>query len=510
MITMRDLTQLKILRKFLLLIIALLATVAVVSTPSSFLAESVGAPLSSRAIIIKFREGASVRLSAGRFVRLADAPSRQLPLRNQPSQPDAQRLASQVSLINQIVAVRPDLEVSRLFLLPEEKLDHERQEGEQKSRHTLADLNLYYRLTVSSGADVDWLLEELNALDIIEHAYLEPRIELAGRNNRLPRSPDLRLEQGYLNPAPLGIDAYYAWNLPGGRGEGVKIIDIETGWNLTHEDLPPTFYRAGLRLTALEARNHGTAVLGQLVGVDNGYGIIGIAHRARAGVVSWIGIGVAAAINLAAAKLDPGDILLIEVQAQGPATGQTCDCGCQQFESVPVEYHPAEFDAIRQATARGIIVVEAAGNGSVDLDHPAYQGRFHRDVRDSGAIIVGAGEPFTGLSMCWTNYGSRVDVHAWGESIVTTGYGDLNPIVRNEYQYYTRRFAGTSGASPIVAGAAAIIQGVRRAHGAPPLTPLEMRALLTETGTPQGESEKHMGPRPDLRNALDAMFGAEQ
>ena len=510
MINMCDLTQLKISRKFLLLTIAILATVAFVSTPSTFFAESVGESLSSRAIIIKFREGAHVRLRDGRFVRLADDPSRQLRLRNQPSQPDAQRLASQVSLINQIVAAKPGLDVSRLFLPPEERLDHERQEAEQMSRHALADLNLYYRLTVSSGADVGWLLEELSALDIIEHAYLEPRIELAGRNSRLPRSPDFRPEQGYLNPAPLGLDAYYAWNLPGGRGEGVKIIDVETGWNLTHEDLPPTFYRAGLKLTALEARNHGTAVLGQLVGVDNGYGIIGIAHHARAGVVSWVGIGVAAAINLAAAKLDPGDIILIEVQAQGPATGQPCACGCQQFESVPVEYHPAEFDAIRQATARGLIVVEAAGNGSVYLDHPAYQGRFDRQVRDSGAIIVGAGEPYTALPMCWTNYGSRVDVHAWGESIVTTGYGDLNPSVRNEDQYYTRRFAGTSGASPIVAGAAAIIQGVRRAQGAPPLTSIELRALLTQTGTVQGESEKHLGPRPDLRKALDAVFGTEQ
>jgi hypothetical protein len=509
-INMCDLARWRIPRKFLLLIIAVLAIVAFVSMPSTFFAESAGESLSSRATIIKFREGAHVRLRDRRFVRLADDLTQQLPLRDQHSQPDAQRLASQISLINQIVAARPGLDVSRLFLLPEERLDHERQAGEQMSRHALADLNLYYQLTVSSGADVDWLLEELNALDIIEHAYLEPRIELAGRNSRLPRSPDFRSEQGYLNPAPQGIDAYYAWTLPGGRGEGVKIIDIETGWNLKHEDLPPTFYRAGLRLSALDARNHGTAVLGQLVGVDNGYGIIGIAHQARAGVVSWVGIGVAAAINLAAAKLDPGDVILIEVQAQGPVTGHTCECACQQFESAPVEYHPAEFDAIRQATARGIVVVEAAGNGSIDLDHPAYQGRFHRAVRDSGAILVGAGEPFTGLPLCWTNHGSRVDVHAWGESIVTAGYGDLNPSVRNEYQYYTRRFAGTSGASPIVAGAAAVIQGVRRAQGAPPLTPVELRDLLTETGTPQGESEKHIGPRPDLRKALDAGSGTEK
>src|SRR3954468_19695543 len=43
--------------------------------------------------------------------------------------------------------------------------------------------------------------------------------------------------QGYLDPAPLGIDARYAWTRPGGRGENVRICDIEYNWNLTHNDL---------------------------------------------------------------------------------------------------------------------------------------------------------------------------------------------------------------------------------------------------------------------------------
>src|SRR5205085_3874840 len=43
--------------------------------------------------------------------------------------------------------------------------------------------------------------------------------------------------QGYLDPAPLGIDARYAWTVAGGRGENVRICDIEYSWNLTHNDL---------------------------------------------------------------------------------------------------------------------------------------------------------------------------------------------------------------------------------------------------------------------------------
>jgi hypothetical protein len=459
----------------------------------------------TRAIIIKFRQGTGVRLRDRRFVRLVDDLSPESQSEYEYSQFDPLRIAGQISTVNQIVAGSPVLDIARLFLLPEERLERERYEGEKISGRTPADLNLYYRLTMGPGQEFDSLVEQLSALDIIEQAYVEPKIILAGGINLPVATPDLMPQQQYLNPAPEGIDASYAWTLPGGRGERVKIIDIETAWNFGHEDLPPPFYRAGWRLPVLEARNHGTAALGQLIGADNGYGIRGIAHRARAGVVSWIGMGVAAAINVAAAQLDAGDVILIEVQAQGPTTSQACQCGCQQFEYIPVEYFPAEFDAISQATARGIVVIEAAGNGSVSLDHPAYQERFNRDRRDSGAIIVGAGEPSTGSPTCWTNYGSRVDLHVWGAGIVTTGYGDLEVNGRGEDQFYTSRFSGTSGASPMVAGAAAIIQGVRKARGAPPLGPLWMRNLLNQTGTPPAESEKHIGPRPDLRHALTAL-----
>ena len=49
------------------------------------------------------------------------------------------------------------------------------------------------------------------------------------------------------------------------------------------------------------------------------------------------------------------------------------------------------------ASASGIVVVETAGNGGEDLDHSAFGGAFDRSVRDSGALIVGAG--FIGLEM---------------------------------------------------------------------------------------------------------------
>ena len=60
-------------------------------------------------------------------------------------------------------------------------------------------------------------------------------------------TPDFTASQIYLNPAPAGIDARFAWTKPGGRGEGVTIIDCEWGWNFSHEDLDHPADRCGIR-----------------------------------------------------------------------------------------------------------------------------------------------------------------------------------------------------------------------------------------------------------------------
>jgi serine protease len=47
--------------------------------------------------------------------------------------------------------------------------------------------------------------------------------------------------QGYLDAAPKGINARYAWGFPGGDGAGANVVDMEQGWNLNHEDLVGLF-----------------------------------------------------------------------------------------------------------------------------------------------------------------------------------------------------------------------------------------------------------------------------
>jgi hypothetical protein len=147
----------------------------------------------------------------------------------------------------------------------------------------------------------------------------------------------------------------------------------------------------------------------------------------------------------------------------------------------------------------------------VNLDQLACGTTFDRTVQDSGAIIVGAGlPPGSGADRqreLFSSYGSRVDVQGWGSGVRTTGYGTayVDPDdPTNPNFWYAGSFGGTSSASPMVAGAAANLQGIATLQFGAPLTPLQMRDLLVNTGSPQqGDIKRHIGPRPDLRKASE-------
>jgi subtilisin family serine protease len=208
------------------------------------------------------------------------------------------------------------------------------------------------------------------------------------------------------------------------------------------------------------------------------------------------GVDVADAIDAAAERLRAGDVLLIELQGTGP-----------RGRFLPVEWWDDIYAAIRAATDRGVVVIEAAGNGAEDLDRKDYKGKLSRSGRDSGAIMVGAGGPprkgFEDRArLDFSNYGTRVDVQGWGRKVATLEYGDLQACDdRNRDRHYTGEFSGTSSASPIVAGAAILLEQATDHH----LQPRTLRTLLAETGSPQtGNTREHIGPRPNLRAILPA------
>jgi hypothetical protein len=366
------------------------------------------------------------------------------------------------------------------------------------------------RMRSTQQKQIEDVLATLRARPDVLAAFEPPKPELpvmlepaATDSDSCPiRTPSYEKHQGYLGPAPGGINAAATWKERGGRGSAVWFADIEGAWNEKHEDLPSDRLRSlGPSMDDRGWEMHGTAVLGEVVSRDNRIGMLGIAPDvARVFTSSIKGRSAAGAIDRAQAELRRGDVLLIELHAIGP-----------RGRFLPMEYWDDVFDVIQIATARGVIVIEAAGNGAEDLDHEAYRGKLDRRVRDSGAIMVGAGAPalkdWTDRSrLDFSNYGSRVDVQGWGRMVATADYGDLQGCDATNRKY-TNRFGGTSSASPIVAGAALLLESVMKTERRCVLTPSRVRALLAETGSPQtdgphGPATQHIGPRPDLARAL--------
>jgi hypothetical protein len=334
--------------------------------------------------------------------------------------------------------------------------------------------------------------------------------------------------QLYLEIAPGGIDARYAWTRVGGKGQGVRVIDIEGAWRFTHEDLLQNQggVIGGTQSTDIGWRNHGTAVTGVFGGDENAFGITGIAPLANTRAISIFGgAGTAAAIRQAADALSAGDIILIELHAPGPDAS-----GIGQDGFIAMEWWPDNFAAIVYAASRGVIVVEAGGNGSRNLDAAVFNSRptgfpaswsnpFNLANPQSGAIMVGAGAPPPGTHgrdhgpdrsrLDFSNYGARVDVQGWGREVTTTGYGDLQGGA-NEDLWYTDVFNGTSSASPVVVGAVACMQGALRGASRPLLTPATARNILRTTGSPQTDAParpatQRIGNRPNLRQALGVL-----
>jgi hypothetical protein len=416
----------------------------------------------------------------------------------------------------------PGITISRLFTSVEP-------ETINKSVSKAKELNPDYKypnfLTYCSidcphEINADELLQELRKNKNVEYAYIEsdpapPPYVITGTNPEITN-------QGYLDPAPKGINARYAWTKNGGCGEGkVQFIDIEYAWILDHEDISSS----GVEFlwgdeNRVLYRDHGTSVLGVILMQDNILGGLGITPKVKAKVVSQISPAhhnsIHNAIVHAIPNLNPGDILLIEAQVFD--TRQTNILR-------PVEIEEAIFRVIELATNNGIIVIEAAGNGDgrrgynldefTDENGKKILDRDSNDFkdRDSGAIMVAAASALVRNGRHGkrrtSNYGNRIDCYGWGSHVFTADDPAKEiylpePPSTEAKPPYTEDFSGTSSASAIIAGAAIAVQSIVEADGRRRLGPIEMRDILKTNGTP---SRNAIGVMPDLYKIIHDVLG---
>lgn len=295
-----------------------------------------------------------------------------------------------------------------------------------------------------------------------------------------------------------GINAKYAWD-KGYTGQGIKVIDIEyRNANHTNNDLPALFYNSNCSSSHSLCQqfdgSHGTGVAGIIAAKRNNFHTVGIAYGAKLGFQTDLfetspGRNPAAAILSAATRLNAGDIILMEEQTDGAGL---------------VSGNPAVCAAAKSAIARGVVVVETAGNNSNNLDlYPRC---------NAPIIVVAADQQWSssrwiagqqrGYAINYTNYGSPVVAHALGRNVVTTG-------VNNRIRY---DFNGTSGAAPIVTGAIALIQSAAKDILSRPLSAQEVKDLIQQTGL-RYRGSKPIGHWVDVKAAieeLDRRYGGDR
>ncbi|MBO6183702.1 MAG: S8 family serine peptidase [Chryseobacterium sp.] len=156
------------------------------------------------------------------------------------------------------------------------------------------------------------------------------------------------------------------------------------------------------------------------------------------------------------------------------------------------------WDAFQYAQDKGVLLVKAAGNENEDVaEHLAYPTNF-KNITDeapfvNNVMVVGASTNRNNeLRADFSNYNKKmVNVFAPGEEIYST-------VPTNEYSYQQ----GTSMASPVAAGAAAVLLAYM-----PNLKPAQIIEALVKTSNLSSENE--FGEKSQAGGVIDVKKAAE-
>lgn len=218
---------------------------------------------------------------------------------------------------------------------------------------------------------------------------------------------------------------------------------------------------------------HGTHVTGTIVAVtNNAKGVAGTAYGAKVQPIRVLGkcggysSDIADAIIWASGGSVPG------VPAN-PTVANVINMSLGGGE--PGACPQVMKDALTAASARGTIVVVAAGNSNSDVltatDKNGEVAGY--TMNNCGTVISVGAVTSSGARSSFSNFGTRVDIAAPGSGILST----LNSGTRGPASETYGSKNGTSMASPHVAGVAALVQSVAPTR----LTQEQMRTLLKNT-----------------------------
>lgn len=315
---------------------------------------------------------------------------------------------------------------------------------------------------LSEHVDIIKLTDSGKVDSVIAELSKNPNV-LAAEKNRtiqtfaLPNDADLDKEWQFER---IGADK--TWDQIDNE-ETIVVAVIDTGFNTNHPDLIGTTV-AGYdyiddSLEVKDIGGHGTAVSGCIAAIaNNEIGIAGVAGNATIKIAPYrvggffendpsLNLGYICAALYDAANRPEVRVINMSFGGYGAS--------------------PAMRAAIAYTADMGKILVAAAGN---EGSHPEYAGEFAVPASYNNVIAVAATD-IDNERASFSQHNPMVDLSAPGKNVYTT-------LTSGDYA----SVSGTSFASPITAGACAVLLAAD-----PTLTAPEVEMLLKETALDFGE-----------------------
>lgn len=273
------------------------------------------------------------------------------------------------------------------------------------------------------------------------------------------------------------IEVLEAWKTT--LGDGIRIGMIDDGVDIDHDDLIPNYLGFSQSLLGDDDADnignlgfHGTAVMGLMAATANSIGVRGVAPEAR-----WTasnGISGGATVADLASGFDFAMDTDVDVHNNS--------WGFRLVVMVPEVLSKAiERAANTGRDGKGVVICFAAGNEGAE--RKAGEG-----VAMLPQVIQVGATGYRDTLVSYSNFGETQDVTGptLGDDnigLVTTdiaggfGFNDGNSFFDFQGQPdYTKQMGGTSGASPVVSGVAALVLAVN-----PDLNRHQVREVLTHT-----------------------------
>lgn len=273
------------------------------------------------------------------------------------------------------------------------------------------------------------------------------------------------------------MNADKAWDITMGKAS-IKVAIVDSGVDFNHPDLKDRIvsYRnlVDPAKKPFDDNGHGTHVAGIVAATaDNGLGVAGVAPECSLMIAKALKYGKGSDIDIAdgivwAAK-NGADVINISVGLYTKST--------------------AIEKAVKFALSKNAVVVSSAGND-------AKNSKIHMPSMAKGVIEVSATTKYDKIAS-FSNFGQQISVSAPGDKIISTmpTYEvDLTAEAGKNYG----ALSGTSMASPMVAGLAALLKSQNKT-----LTPAQIKTQIEASTNRKSKYDSYLGyGRIDLLNAV--------